>query len=222
MVQAQKFCYEIATFKKLSGQTPIFSKNSPLYTLDPFLDDDNLLWVGGRIRRAILPNDIKHPLKLPKHNHVTNRQISHFHVESGHSGRGMTLNAIRQAGFWILRARSAVTKLLIECITCHKLRGWACVQSVADLPEDRLDPVPPVTNSAVDYFGPFHIKEKRLQLKRWEIQFTCLASRAIPLETAIYLTTDSFINAYRLFVDRRGPMKELRSDIGNNFVGGRN
>lgn len=34
----------------------------------------------------------------PKCSHITDLIIDHFHTLSGHSGRGMTLNAIRQTG----------------------------------------------------------------------------------------------------------------------------
>ena len=47
-------------------------------------------------------------------------------------------------------------------------------------------------------------------------------SRAIHLETASSLTTESFLNAYRRFVCRRGPVQQLRSDQGTNFVGAEN
>ena len=48
-----------------------------------------------------------------------------------------------------------------------------------------------------------------------------MASRAIHLETSDSLDTDSFINALRRFISRRGPICQLRSDQGTNFVGAR-
>ena len=44
----------------------------------------------------------------------------------------------------------------------------------------------------------------------------------VDLEVANSLSTDSFLNAYRRFVGRRGPVRQLRSDQGTNFVGARN
>ena len=92
----------------------------------------------------------------------------------------------------------------------------------ADLPEDRVQSAPPFSYCAVDYFGPWYIKEGRRQLKRYGVLFTCLASRAVHLEVANSLTTDSFMNAYRRSVGRRGPVRQIRSDQGPNFVGARN
>ena len=90
---------------------------------------------------------------------------------------------------------------------------------MADLPDDRLKPSPPFTYCAVDYFGPWLIKEGRRELKRYGVLFTCLASRAIHLETANALTTDAVINPLRRFFSRRGPTRLIRSDRGTNFVG---
>ena len=66
---------------------------------------------------------------------------------------------------------------------------------MTDLPEDRLEPVPLFTYSAVDYFGPFKVKEGGSEHKRYGVLFTCLTCRAIHIETANSLSTDSFINA---------------------------
>lgn len=46
-----------------------------------------------------------------------------------------------------------------------------------------------------------------------------MACRVIHLETANLLDTSSFINALRRFISRRGPIRQLRSDRGSNFVG---
>ena len=110
---------------------------------------------------------------------------------------------------------------IASCVTCRKLRGAVLEQKMSDLPEDRLDCHPPFTYCGVDYFGPFTIKEGRKVLKRYGILFTCMSSRAIHLETATSLDTDSFINALRRFLSRRGPVRQLRSDNGTNFVGAR-
>ena len=133
----------------------------------------------------------------------------------------MTLNEIRSRGYWIIGGSSAVNTVIASCVTCRKLRGPVIEQRMADLPEDRLESAPPFTYCAADYFGPFLVKERRKEIKRYGVIFTCMASRAIHLEIANSLDTDSFLNAFRRFTSRRGPVRQLRSDQGTNFVGAR-
>ena len=71
-------------------------------------------------------------------------------------------------------------------------------------------------------FGPFYIKERRSILKRYGVIFTCLSCRAVHLESAASLDTNSFVNALRRFLARRGPIDQLRSDCGSNIIGARN
>jgi hypothetical protein len=44
---------------------------------------------------------------------------------------------------------------------------------MSDLPEERTEPSPAFTHVAVDYFGPFYIKEGRKEVKRYGVLFTC-------------------------------------------------
>ena len=55
--------------------------------------------------------------------------------------------------------------------------------------------------------------------KRYLCLFTCLLSRAVHLEMAYGLDTDSFLNAFYRMVNRRGLPEEMISDNGSNFVG---
>ena len=195
---------------------------SDLRRLDPFLDDSGILHIGGRIQNAKIPEEIKYPVVLPKRSHITDLIVCHFHDKTLHQGRGMTVNEIRNNGFWIIGCSSIVSNLIRNCVTYRRLRGTLQDQKMSDLPSDRLEPSPPFTYCAVDFFGPFYIKEGRKELKRYGVLFTCLMSRAVHVETSNTLETDSFINCLRRFIAVRGPIRQLRSDRGTNFVGAEN
>ncbi|XP_059096820.1 uncharacterized protein LOC131891309 [Tigriopus californicus] len=99
------------------------------------------------------------------------------------------------------------------------LRGRMEQPRMADLPLDRLQPVPPFTFVGVDFFGPLAIRNKRKDEKRYGAVFSCLSSRAVHIEVAQSMDTSSFIGCLRRMIARRGPVKLLRSDNGLNFVG---
>ena len=234
MVQSEAFSEELQLLEEVKGQKQDFNqdvgkdekgkikKSSLLYKLDPFLDNDGLMRVGGRLNQSSAPYEMKHPVILPKKAHVTNLIICHYHESLHHQGRGITQNEIRSNGYWIFGGSTVVSNHIFKCISCRRLRSRPQEQKMASLPEDRLEPAPPFTFCAVDYFGPCYIKKSRRELKRYGVLFTCLSSRAIHLEVANSLSTDSFLNAYRRFVGRRGPVRQLRSDQGTNFVSARN
>ena len=91
---------------------------------------------------------------------------------------------------------------------------------MADLPEERASCAePPFTCCGADAFGPFIITEGRKELKRYGIIFTCFSCRGVHIETTTSMDTDTFIQALRRFLGRRGPVRSIRSDNGGNFIG---
>lgn len=211
-VEAGKEC---ATGRR-KGQ---IKKSSKIFKLDPQLMD-GLLRVGGRLERAPLQLDAKHPIILPASHHVVRLIISYYHHIAGHSGTEHVLSMIRER-FWIVKARAAVRKSLSDCFSCRKRQAPVGEQKMADLPHDRITPdKPPFTYVGVDCFGPFFVRRGRSQTKRYGVVFTCLTMRAIHIEVAHSLDTDSFINSMRRFIARRGKPELVRSDNGGNFVRG--
>lgn len=201
--------------KKETGK----DKASRLYRLNPYLDQQGILRVGGRLEHAALHPHIKHPAILPKGIHISNLLIQHYHQRVQHQGRGITMNELRSNGIWILGCNQAVSSYIYKCVKCRKLRRCTEEQRMADLPRERMEATPPFTYCGMDCFGPFYIKEGRKELKRYGLLFTCLCSRAVHIELLDNMTTDAFINALRTFIALRGNVRQLRSDQGTNFVG---
>ncbi|XP_035985471.1 uncharacterized protein LOC118558973 isoform X4 [Fundulus heteroclitus] len=213
--QQQKFTTEIALIN--SGLKAV-SMRSSLYKLDPVLDA-GVLRVGGRLSKTAMPVEAKHPVILTKDMYVSILILRHIHQQLGHAGRAHMLSRLRQK-YWIINANSAARKIISHCVVCKRNRGKFVEQKMADLPEERVLPATaPFTNVGVDYFGPVSVKRGRSLLKRYGVLFTCFTSRAVHLEIAYTLNTDSCINAIRRFICRRGPVSTIRSDNATNFVG---
>jgi len=163
-------------------QESLVKKTSAIYKLAP-MKIDGLLYVGGRLTQASIPNAAKHQLILPKKHHV-DLIVCHYHLKSGHSGLEHVLSLIRER-FWILIARTAVKRVLRGCFDCKRRQAPLGEQQMADLPTDRVTPEkPPFTFVGVDCFGPFVVRRGRSLVKRYGVLFTCLSVRTIHLEVA--------------------------------------
>ena len=143
-VQRESFKEEIATLKAASvkaGREGVATprkaqvkKSSRIFKLDPQLTD-GLLRVGGRLEKAPVQLDAKHPIILPASNHVVHLIVSFYHHTSGHSGTEHVLSMIRER-FWIVKARTTVKKTLNDCFSCRKRQAPVGEQKMADLPLD--------------------------------------------------------------------------------------
>ena len=217
MVQLKYFNEELKQLKMKNKENVKIS--SKMSSLNPYLDENGIIRVGGRLEKSEINNECKHPILILKRCHISKLIILWCHQKTGHSGRGMTLNEVISFGFWIVNANSVIRSLIYHCVTCRSLRGKLGEQLMSEIPSHRLQESPPFTYFGVDLFGPFTIKNYRKKLKRYGVMFTYLWSRAIHIEVAQSLETDSFILLLRRFIERRGNIHLMRSDNGTSFVG---
>lgn len=208
--QQEHFRSEISSLK----MTHAVDKQCKIAKLSPFLDSDGLLRIGGRLKYSSLPQEQVHPLLLPNTAHVAQLLIGSHHRKVGHTGKGLTMNSIRTAGYWITSCGSAVSSYISKCVTCRKLHGKPQTQVMADLPSVRTEPSTPFTHVGCDCFRPILVKERRQTLKCYGVLFTCLVSRAVHMELAEDLSSDAFISSLRRLIALRDPVSSLHCDQG--------
>lgn len=101
-IQKEAFGQEVKDLS-VSNHTQYNSRNNgsrhlkctlPLYRLDPFIDENGLLRVGGHLDRGNFSKKLKHLIILPRKSHITKCVISHFHQSIKHEGHRMMINEI--------------------------------------------------------------------------------------------------------------------------------
>lgn len=116
--------------------------------------------------------------------------------------------------------RATVRAVAARCLRCRIQRTKPQIPRMAVLPEARTSHHRrPFTFCGIDYFGPMTISVGRHHEKCWGVLFTCLTTRAVHLEVAASLSTDSTIMAIRRMAARRGYPTEIYSDNGTNLRG---
>ena len=129
-----------------------------------------------------------------------------------------TLAATREY-YWILHGHAAVKRVVGRCTVCRRTFARPGTQIMAPLPNFRVSPGKPAfTCVGLDFAGPFVTKSGRSLTKRYLCIFTCLASRAVHLEVAFGLDSDSFLQCFSRFCNRRLTPELLVSDNCSNFV----
>ena len=176
------------------------------------------------MKNANVQPDVKHQVILSRHLHLSKLIISHIHYKNVHIGREHTLRLLINK-YWILACRGVIRKILSNCFYCKRVNLRRKAQIMANLPKQRLliyDKTFAATGA--DYFGPFLVKHSKTTrrnqalTKRYGVIYACLTTRAIHLELAGDLSTDSFILSLRRFISRRGHIKIMKSHNGTNFV----
>ena len=223
-IQRQQFPKEMQHFQNTSfslssrPHSNKIPKNSILRKLCPFVAH-GVLRVGGRIHRSYIPYEMKHSVILPPHHHVTKLIFLSYHLRNGHSGVLHSLSDTRDR-FWIINGKAAVCRVLHDCYKCRLSNAAPGKQVMSPLPEFRVfSGCPAFTCVGLDYAGPIFSKVGRSLAKRYLCVFTCMSTRAVHLEIAHSLNTQSCLQTLQRFISRRGSPRDVYSDNGSNFVG---
>ncbi|XP_049886624.1 uncharacterized protein LOC126381137 [Pectinophora gossypiella] len=88
--------------------------------------------------------------------------------------------------------------------------------------ECRVKPSRPFSISGVDFAGPINARMSKgrgaKSFKAYIALFICMVTKAIHIELVSDMTTDAFMAAFKRFISRRGPCREMWSDNGTTFV----
>eukprot|EP00102_Acyrthosiphon_pisum_P024198 XP_016661408.1 PREDICTED: uncharacterized protein LOC107884242 [Acyrthosiphon pisum] len=220
-VQKDHFEKELNELNSANGQV---SSKSKLFRLRPFLDEEGLIRVGGRLKNALsLGIFQKHPIVLPKDSAYTNLLFQREHEQLLHGGSQAMLASIRLQ-YWPLNARNIARNTVHRCVKCFRMKPTVVQPIMGNLPRDRVEAQSRAFKiCGVDFAGPIMVKQSLRRnapaTKGYACIFVCFATKAVHIEVVIDLSTKSFLNALSRFFDRRGKCATIYSDNATNFVG---
>ncbi|KAJ8946634.1 hypothetical protein NQ317_003844 [Molorchus minor] len=102
LAQAAEFSVDLKQLK----HSKRVSRCSKLSSLNPFIDDEGIIRVGGRIVNSDVSVDQKHPIVLPNKHPLTRLIIAHEHEKYFHLGPQATLASIKHILCISLKAQS--------------------------------------------------------------------------------------------------------------------
>jgi len=209
--QSHSFPQEIEDLKK----GVLISRKSKIYKLSPYLDDDGLLRIKGRLDHADMSFESKHPIIVPA-GHLALLLVRHQHLLLKHAGVGAMLTSLRNQ-YWILGARRLAKRVKKFCIACQKVDARAVEQPIAPLHESRVRQARPFAVVGIDHAGPLFCADYPRK-KFYILLLTCAVSRAVHLELVNSLNVEDCLLALRRFVARRGLPAVFWSDNAKTFV----
>ena len=89
--------------------------------LSPYTDEEGVVRVGGRVDRASISFETRHPALLPRKHWISYLITRHVH-RCGHTGVAATVAKIRRK-YWIPRAHMLAKTVKFRCVLCRKLEA---------------------------------------------------------------------------------------------------
>jgi hypothetical protein len=212
--QAKYFEKELASLR--AGK----QVSSYLQSVNPFIDANGVLRVGGRLQHSSLPYSQRHQIILPKESKVTYLIIENEHLKLLHASQKEVLSSLSQR-YWIVNGLRLVKKFVNKCLTCFRLKGVTAKQLMGSLPAGRVNIDRVFAKVGIDFAGPIMIKQSRVRsvitTKGYIAVYVCFVTKAVHLELVSDLTTDTFLASYKRFISRRNVPTEVFCDNAATF-----
>jgi Integrase zinc binding domain len=206
----------------LNGKIP--DKNSFTHKLSPFIDNEGLIRVGGRLGNANIPYEQKHPTLIAK-GKLADLMIREAHINHLHAGNMLTQQMLGE-NYYIQGVKNSIKHCIRQCPKCIRYKAVKAQQEMGQLPSSRVMATKAFSRTGVDLAGPFFCKASHIKfdkiIKVWLVVFVCMYTKAAHLEYVTNLSTEDFLAAFTRFSSRRGKVNELYSDNGTNFIGAHN
>lgn len=181
------------------------------------IDESGCLRLEGRVTNDLIEFETRNPMVLDRRHPLTALIIQEMHERLDHANRETVINELRQR-FHVAGLRSEVKRVMKRCQVCRITKARPRIPLMGCFPDARSAVfLRPFTHTAVDFFGPIIVTVGRRNEKRYGVLFTCMTTRAVHLEIAHSLDTDSCVMAIKNFIARRGRPVEIWSDNGTNF-----
>lgn len=214
-------CFQTEVIQFHDNRNMEVDKSNELYKYTPFMDDQGVLRMRGRISNIEgVSYDTKYPVIMGKNHRITTLIIEAMHRKFLHRNHEIVISELRNL-YVIPHLRRQLQKIRTTCYFCKNRNVKPIPPLMGQLPKSRLSPfIRPFSFVGVDCFGPMEVVNGRKIEKRWGVLYTCLTVRAIHIEIANSLSADSFIMSLKRFMIRRGTPIKITCDNGTNFRGG--
>ena len=193
-------------------------KSGCLISLNPFLDSEGVLHVGGRESHSNLSFSRQHPIILHGKCPLTKLIIRSEHLRMLHAGPTL-LSCSLNRRFHIVYLRKAVRAITHQCGICRRQTARPQPQLRGQLPLERVTPGSVFEKVKVDYAGPLKVKYGMVHKTHIVKAYVCVfVSLALHLEVVSDLTMEAFVAALHRFIACQRCPSIIWSDHGTNFV----
>ena len=199
-------------------QKQMFNHSDKLTSFKTMVNADGLYILKTKILNRRDDVNFLCPIILDGNHEIVYLLVREVHEKLGHVGTQIMMNNLRER-FWIIGLRRVAKWVLSKCVVCKKQKVKYLQSEAPSLPLERVRDARIFEVTGIDLAGPIYFRGGG---KGWICLFTCAVYRAVHLELVSSLSTESFLQALRRFISRRGRPMTIYSDNATNFSGANN